>query len=149
MGTSLTGDDGVRVSPLFVMNLKSNDDGLKVRCNIAYQADTENHFFGGTVTSSDMVLKIAHITEFKASNVGPVKGDTITLTCLATGKTAPTFKFSSPGRNVIDHTFYEEVKGVEVSSDGTTHTAKYTTKALAPNVLRDGQLIECEVSCVT
>merc|ERR1712159_812323 len=102
----MVGDDGIRVSPLFVKNFKSSDDGLKVRCKIAYQADTKNHLFGGTVTSGDMLLKIAHITESKASNEGPLSGETITLTCTATGKTAPTFKLSSPGWDKIDTTFY-------------------------------------------
>ena len=131
---------------MWLTNLNSDDDGLKVRCNIAYQTDTKNSFFGGRVTSGDMVLKIARITEFTVSNDGPISGETITLTCVAAGETAPTFKFTTSGQDTMDSTFYEEVKSLEVSSDGTTHSAKYEIKTLAPSVMRNGRRIVCTVS---
>merc|ERR1719265_1436785 len=120
-----------------------DEDGLKVRCNIAYEADAENNFFGGTVTSGDMVLKTAHITDVTASNVGPIDGDTITLTCVAIGEKKPDFRFSSSGRKSVDKTFFEEVKALEVTEDGTTYTAKYVVKTIAPTVLISGQVITC------
>merc|ERR1712176_1513300 len=141
---SLIGNNGIRVSPLFLRSLKTDEDGLKVRCNIAYQADAANNFFGGTVTSGDMVLKIAHVTSLTASDAGPITGATITLTCIATGQTAPNFKFSTSGRKTIDTTFFQEVQATAVTTVGTTHTAKYVTKTIAPNVLRSGQIIDCE-----
>ncbi|KAL5250884.1 hypothetical protein ACHWQZ_G016582 [Mnemiopsis leidyi] len=142
--SSLIGSDGIRVSPLSLRNLNSNEDGLKVRCNIAYVADADNRFFGATVTSTDMILKIAQISSVAASNIGPVTGETITLTCIAVGESAPTFMFTTGGKSSIDNTFFQEVEALAVSSDGTTHTAKYVTKAIAPNVLRNGEVITCE-----
>jgi len=142
----LVGNDGIRVSPLSLRGLNANEDGLKVRCNIAYETDAANNFFGATVTSGDMVLKISSITSFVSSNSDPVKGDTITLTCIATGESAPDFKFTTPGRNTFDTTFFELVTDVQVSSAATTHTATYITKAIGPNVIRNGQDIACEVS---
>ena len=139
------GIDGITSSSLFLSHSNSDDDGLKTRCNIAYQADTEKNFFGGTVTSGDMVLKISQATEFTASNAGPIKGDKIVLTCIATGVTAPSFEFTF-GINNWDNSVYEEVKSVEVSSDGTTHTAKYEVIARSVNTLRNGQKIDCTVS---
>ena len=97
------------------------------------------------MTSGDMVLKIAQATEFTASNAGPIKGEKITLTCIATGVTAPSFEFTF-GMNNWDNSVYEEVKSVEVSSDGTTHTAKYEVIARSVNSLRNGQKIDCTVS---
>ena len=133
------------MSPLTLRNLNSNEDGLKVRCNIAYQADTANHFFGATVTSGDMILKIAQISSVAASNAGPITGETITLTCIAVGESAPTFMFTTGGKSSIDNTFFQEVQTLTVTSAGTTHTAKYVTKAIAPNVLRSGEVITCQV----
>ena len=141
----LIGIDGITSSSLFLSHSNFDDDGLKARCHVAYQADTEKNFFGGTVTSGDMVLKIAQATEFTASNAGPIKGEKITLTCIATGVTAPSFEFTF-GMNNWDNSVYEEVKSVEVSSDGTTHTAKYEVIARSVNTLRNGQKIDCTVS---
>ena len=137
-------NDGIRSSSLFLSSTKSDEDGLKVRCNIAYQADTDTNFFGGTVTSGEMVLKISQVTDFTASNAEPIKGDTITLTCIATGETAPSFEFTF-GIHDWDNSVYEAVS-VEVSSDGTTHTAKYEVIAQSVNTLRNGQKIDCTVS---
>ncbi|KAL5249910.1 hypothetical protein ACHWQZ_G015848 [Mnemiopsis leidyi] len=138
------GNDGIRVSHLTLRNLNSNEDGLKVRCKIAYDTDAENHLFGATVTSSDITLKIAQIISVSASDVGPTTGDTITLTCVAVGESAPTFKFFSKDKSSLDETFFQEVEALAETSESTTHTAVYVTKAIAPNVLRNGEVIICE-----
>ena len=83
MQPSRIGTTGTRVSPLSFRDLKKDEDGLKVRCNIEYQSDTDNNFFGAPVTSGEMVLRTAHITSFAASDVGPINGKSITLTCIA------------------------------------------------------------------
>ena len=143
---SAIGNDGIRVSPLILNNLNSDEDGLKVRCNIAYQADTDNHFFGATVTSGDMILKIAQISSLTVSDDSPINGATITLTCTATGEAAPTFTFTTGNKKTVDSTFFEEVEVVPVETTSTTHVAKYVTKTIAPNVLRSGTTFKCEVS---
>ena len=144
---SSIGTNGIRVSPLTLRDLASEEDGLKVRCNIVYQPDTDNHFFGATVTSGDMVLKIAQISSLTVSDAQPIKGTTITLTCTATGESAPTFTFKTGNKKSVDSTFFEEVSVIP-PGDGasTTHVAKYVTKTLIANVLRSGTIFKCEVS---
>jgi hypothetical protein len=90
---SLIGTNGIRVSPIILSNLEKTEDGLKVRCNIEYTSDTDNMFYGATVTSGEMELKIAHITSVTASNNGPINGDEIILTCVAVGEKEPNFVF--------------------------------------------------------
>jgi len=142
---SMTSEAGIKVSPLLIGNIQSTDDGLKVRCNIAYQADANNNVFGGTITSGGLELKIGSITSFTASNSGPIVGDTITLTCVATGASAPTFSLTTDGTSTFNNEFLttpEEI-GSSVGADGTTHTVKYKTRSEKPNVLISGQKIDC------
>ena len=93
-----------------------------------------------------MVLKISSITSFVSSNTAPIKGDTIILTCIATGETAPDFKFTTQGKKTFDPEYFELVTDTAVVTEGTTHTATYTTKAIGPTILKNGQIINCEVS---
>ena len=93
-----------------------------------------------------MILKIAQISSLTVSDDSPINGDTITLTCTATGESAPTFTFSTGNKKSVDSTFFEEVEVVPVETTSTTHVAKYVTKTIAPNVLRSGTTFKCEVS---
>jgi hypothetical protein len=126
--------------------LKKDEDGLKVRCKIEYQSDTDNNFFGKTVTSGEMVLRTAHITSFAASDVGPINGESITLTCIAIGENKPKFSFKFAGTTIIDTSVFEEVSAVEENESGTTYTAKYVLKTKSPTYLNNGYTITCEVS---
>ena len=126
-------------------NLEEGDNDLKVRCNIVYQTDVANNFYGGTVTSGELTMKIGSITSFTSSNSGPLVGDTFTLTCTATGKTAPTFSFTTGGKKSFDTTFFNLVEAATVTSVGSVHTAEYTTETLRVNVMRSGEVVNCLV----
>jgi hypothetical protein len=93
-----------------------------------------------------MVLKIAYIASFAVSNNSPINGQTITLTCVAIGEKKPKFTFSSSGYKTVDPAFFEEVATVEETESGTTYTAKYVIKSIAPTVLISGHVIKCTVS---
>jgi hypothetical protein len=142
---SLTSTDGIRVYPLLLSGIQATDDGLKVRCNIAYQADPSNNVYRGTVTSGDLVMRVATINSFTASQTDPIVGNTLSLTCIATGSSAPTFSLTTDERRSFEDTFLTTpVELSAVSSVGTTHTVKYETQATRPNVLRGGQVIYCQ-----
>ena len=78
---------------------------------------------------------MASITSFTSSKSNPIVGETITLTCIATGETAPTFSFTTRGQSTFDTTYFKFVKDITVTSDGATHTAEYTTETIKPNVV--------------
>ena len=131
--------------PLSVRQLQDTDNDLKVKCSITYQTDEAVKFYGSTVTSGELTLKIASITSFTASDLNPIVGETITLTCVATGETAPTFKFKTRGRQDFDPTYYSLVNEGTPSTVGTTHTVLYSVKTVNVNSMRGGQVIDCLV----
>ena len=141
-----TNNAGVRVSQLSLRDLVADDTGFKVRCTIVYQSDTNSNFYGSTIISPDLTLTIGSITTFTPTKSDPIVGETITLTCIATGETAPTFSFTTGGTGTFDTTYLQVIENPDTESDGTTHTKKYVVKAVKPNNKRNGQLIGCTVS---
>ena len=141
-----TNNAGVRVSQLSLRDLVADDTGFKVRCTIVYQSDTNSNFYGATIISPDLTLTIGSITTFTPTKSDPIVGETITLTCIATGETAPTFSFTTGGTGTFDTTYLQVIENPDTESDGTTHTKKYVVKAVKPNNKRNGQLIGCTVS---
>ena len=131
------------MSPLLLQSLKETDDNARVRCTIKYKADSNYNFLGGTVMSGDLTLRLASITSFTSSASSPTVGDTITLTCVATGEVAPTFEFSTDGRGNFASSLYEMVRDMVVTSTGTEHSVTYVTRTIKTQ--RNGQKIKCKV----
>ena len=135
--------DGVRVNGLNLRGIVASDDGMTVKCTISYIDDAANHFIGGAVESVAIALKIASITSFSVSNADPIAGDTITFTCVASGKEEPTFTFATKN-NVFDASRFTELSIPPVTTSGTTYTAKYETKIIIADPT--GQQVTCTVS---
>ena len=146
MRTPLTSAAGIRTFSLSLLNVQDTDNGVKVRCNIAYQTDLNLSLYGGTVSSGDLTVKLAQITSFTASNPSPTVGETITLSCSATGDTAPDFQFLSGMRSSFNNPYLEIVESKTVSEDGYTYTATLKVKAILANNLRSGESLTCRVS---
>jgi len=125
--------------------LTADDDDLMVRCEITYTADSANNFNGGVVTSDTLTLKLASVTSFTVSSDSITNGDTITLTCVATGETVPTFTFYTRG-SAFDASKYTFVSGPTVETSGTTFTAEYVTTTKQATVIQGGQKAYCEVN---
>ena len=102
--------------------------------------------YGSTVSSGDLTTKPAQITSFTASNPSPTVGDTITLSCSATGNTAPDFQFWSGMRSSFNTPYLEIVESKTVSQSGNTYTATLKVKAVHANNLRNGESLTCRVS---
>ena len=134
----LIGGDGVQVDGLYIKGITAADEGMAVKCEIAYTDDVLNHFVGGKVESVAIALKIASITSFSISEADPIAGDTITFTCVATGKDVPNLTFE------FDESRFQFVSKPEVVSNATTHTAEYITKIITANPT--GQKVKCMVS---
>jgi len=82
------------------------------------------------------------VTAFTANTTAPLEGGLVTLTCVATGTTVPTFSLNTHGRPLDGHFYSVAEKGV--STSGSVHTATYQIKAKIPNVLRRGEQISCK-----
>ena len=99
--------------------------------------------YGGSVSST---VKLAQITDFTVSNPSPTVGDTITLSCSATGNTAPDFQFWSGIRSSFNTPYLEIIESKTVSQAGNTYTATLKVKAILANNLRNGESLTCRVS---
>ena len=139
----LIGGDGVQVNGLYLKGIAAADEGMALKCTISYNDDAANYFIGGAVESVAIALKIASITSFSVSNAAPIAGDTITFTCVASGKEEPTFSFTT-NSNVFDASRFMELPIPPVTTSGTTYTAKYETKISIANPT--GQQVTCTVS---
>ena len=146
MRTPLTSTGGIRTFSLSLLNVQDTDDGLKVRCNIAYQTDLNFSLYGGTVSSGDLTVKLAQITSFTASNPSPTVGEIITLSCSATGNTVPDFQFWIGMRSSFNNPYLEIVESKTVSQAENTYTATLKVKAILANNLRNGESLTCRVS---
>ena len=139
----LIGRDGVQVNGLYLKGIAAADEGMAVKCTISYNDDATNHFIGGVVESIAIALKIASITSFSVSEEYPIAGDTITFTCVASGKEEPTFTFATYS-NVFDESLFTELSIPPVTTSGTTYIAKYVTQTIFANPT--GQQVTCMVS---
>ena len=112
----------------------------------ASATDLDLSFYGGSISSGDLTVKLAQITSFTASNPSPTVGETITLSCSATGDTAPDFQFWSGMRSSFNTPYLEIVESTTVSRAGNTSTATLKVKAILANNLRNGESLTCRVS---
>ncbi|KAL5260836.1 hypothetical protein ACHWQZ_G006764 [Mnemiopsis leidyi] len=143
--TPLTSAEGTRTFSLSLLNIQANDNGAKVRCNVAYQSDPGLSLYGGVVTSGDLTVRLSEITAFTTSSNAPIVGETITLSCSATAETVPEFQFLSSRSRSFNTPYLEPVDSAAVSELGNTYTATLKVKAILANNLRNGETLTCQV----
>ena len=85
----------IRYSPL-----KTTEENMEVRCVATWETNLVNNFYGGSVESPSITLKLNKIKEVTMSTGDHLQGDNFTFTCVAIANTEPTFSFTTNGNNL-------------------------------------------------
>ena len=145
-GTSFR-DDGLNVAVVNIGPLASDKADHSVRCKVTYTADPNHHLQGGVITSNSVKVNVIHVTSFVLPSTIAVTGDTVTLSCSATGETQPTFKFTAEG-SPFSAEYYTEVaaaSSVVDGGDGNVWNSEYKFSVKSPNMIVNGETVACEV----
>ena len=140
-------DGDVRIGILKVGPLTSDDVEFSVRCKVTYTADPTNHLQGGEITSQPVKINVIRVVSFVVPSSLTVIGDTITLSCSATGPTKPTFSFWAD-QAAFSADYFTEVSAatsVVDAGDSTLFTSEYVVTVKSPNIILDGQSVVCQV----
>jgi len=137
-----------RVTEVSVGPLTSDQTEVKLAAKITYTADPTHNLIGGMMDTKNHVIKVKviKITTFQLPTDPAYQGDTITLSCSATGPSKPTFKFTVGGLP-LSRNFFSEVAAPTSVVDGSNANlfkSEYKISIRAPNVVVPGQSVVCE-----
>ncbi|KAL5251233.1 hypothetical protein ACHWQZ_G016815 [Mnemiopsis leidyi] len=144
-GSSREGN--LRIGIVNVGPLTSADTEISIRCKVTYTADPTFHLQSGEITSQPVKVKVIRVISFAVPSSLTVTGDTVTLSCSATGPTKPTFSFLADKTALPGITYFSEVSAatsVVDPGDSTLFTSEYQVSVAAPNIILDGQAIVCQ-----
>ena len=106
-GSSREGN--LRIGIVNVGPLTSADTEISIRCKVTYTADPTFHLQSGEITSQPVKVKVIRVISFAVPSSLTVTGDTVTLSCSATGPTKPTFSFLADKTALPGITYFSEV----------------------------------------
>ena len=131
-----------RISPLTIGPVGIEPTYVEFKCEVNYQTDASNEFYGGNVSSEEFRMSVEYISSVTCSSHGTiVEGGSFNLACSAYGppKSTATFALTND-KNKLDSSKYSIIdKSTENGSisDESHYFRNYTVKTAAVELSGD------------